>query len=115
VNIKDSGARETYSSGMVREPQGDREDFTLCFPEAVPYDEQLFVRFARHMTKGAAKYTRRNWEQAGTQEELERYYASAFRHFMQWYCGDTSEDHPAGIIFNIQAAEFVKGRLDGKW
>lgn len=115
TEIKDSGERATYNSGMVREPDNGRIDFTLCFPLAVPFDEQMFVRFAKHMTNGALKYTKRNWEKANSQEELDRYYASAFRHFMQWMHGEIDEDHASAILFNIWAAEFVKGRLEGKW
>ena len=50
----------------------------------------------------------RNWELASTYEELSRFKASAFRHFMQWFKGDTDEDHAAAVYFNINAFEYVK-------
>ena len=115
TEIKDSGERATYDSGMVREPDDGRIDFTLCFPKAVPFDEQIFIRFAKHLTAGAQKYSKRNWEKANSEEELNRYYVSAFRHFMQWFHGENDEDHAAAVWFNMMCVEFLNGRLQGKW
>ncbi len=57
----------------------------------------------------------RNWELAKTDEELERFKSSAFRHFMQWLSGEDDEDHASAVYFNIQCAEYVKWRmLNGK-
>jgi len=43
-------------------------------------------------------------------EEYEDFRASAFRHFIKWMKGQTDEDHAAAVFFNIQGAEYVKGR-----
>jgi hypothetical protein len=112
---KDSGEREEYASGMRRDTQDGKPNFGLTQPLAVPYDEQMLTRFAALMTRGAEKYGIRNWEIANSEEELERFKGSAFRHFQQWYCGETDEDHAAAIWFNVMCAEFVKGRLAGLW
>lgn len=64
------------------------------------------------MQRGAEKYGERNWENAKTWEELDRFEASAFRHFIQWIDGERDEDHAAAVIFNIAAAEYVKERLE---
>jgi hypothetical protein len=71
----------------------------------VPYEKQLLTRFAVHMAKGAQKYTERNWEKAKTTAELVRFRASLLRHVFQWLAGDRSEDHAAGIMFNLLAFE----------
>ena len=63
------------------------------------------------MTRGAEKYGRRNWQVANSQEELERFKASAFRHFVQWMAGEEDEDHMAAVMFNLNAAEHVKYQL----
>jgi hypothetical protein len=111
LTLKDEGGRQQYASGMIREPEGDRPRFDLCLPEEIPYEEQLLTRFAVHMAKGAEKYDVRQWEAANSKEELDRYRSSAFRHFIQWYCGETDEDHAAALMFNITAAEAVMRKL----
>lgn len=58
------------------------------------------------------KYGYRNWEKANSLEELIRFKASAFRHFMQWMMDETDEDHASAVFFNIQATEFVKEKLN---
>ena len=104
---KDSGKRESYDSGMVRDTQDGKPDFSLMFPE-MPYNEQPITRFAALMTRGAEKYGRRNWQVANSQEELERFKASAFRHFIQWLTGEKDEDHMAAVMFNLVACEHTK-------
>jgi hypothetical protein len=108
---KDSGVRSEYASGMVRDTQAGKPRFDLLLPKGVPYGEQMLTRFAELMARGADKYDERNWEKAGGQEELDRYYSSALRHLMQWVAGETDEDHAAAVMFNILAGEFVKRRM----
>lgn len=105
---KDSGEREKYDSGMVRDTNQGKPRFDLVLPEGVPYKDQLFTRVAELMARGAEKYGDRNWEKAAGAPELARAKESAFRHFMQWYLGETDEDHAAAVFFNIQEVEFVK-------
>ena len=108
---KDSGKRQNYDSGMRRDTQEGKPDFSLLLTD-LPYDEQLITRWAGLMTRGAEKYGRRNWQLANSQEELERFKASAFRHFMQWITGQDDEDHAAAVLFNINAAEYVKSKVE---
>lgn len=108
---KDSGERAQFESGMVRDTEEGKPRFDLTQPLGIPYEEQMLTRFANLMARGAEKYNERNWEQANSQKELDRYYSSAFRHFMQWYHGDVSEDHASACFFNITAAETVKWKL----
>lgn len=104
-DVKDSGQRATFESGMVRDTTDDKVDYTLAL------DGPMFKRLAEHLTKGAKKYEKRNWMKAAGQEELERFKESAVRHFLQWYWGDTDEDHAAAVYFNINGAEYVKERM----
>lgn len=105
---KDSGKREEYITGMRRDTQEGKPDFYLCLPKDVPYEEQLLTRFAELMQRGKAKYGNRNWECSRTDEELERFKSSAFRHFMQWINNETDEDHASAVLFNIMAVERLK-------
>jgi phytoene dehydrogenase-like protein len=108
---KDSGARAEYASGMVRDTDKGKARFDLLLPEGVPYKEQMLTRFAELMARGAEKYTRRNWEKAAGKEEMDRFKGSALRHMMQWFNGETDEDHAAAVFFNIMAYEATKYKI----
>lgn len=108
---KDSGVREEYESGMVRDTQDGKPDFSLLMPLDQGFEDQMLTRWAALMARGSSKYGKRNWEQASTEEELERFRSSAFRHFCQWMAGEVDEDHAAAVFFNISAAEYVKQQL----
>jgi hypothetical protein len=103
--VKDSGKRESFESGMVRDTTEGKTDYSLVL------DGPMFKRWAIHLTKGAIKYAKRNWMQANGQTELERFKESALRHFIAWFEGETDEDHAAGVFFNINGAEYVKDKL----
>lgn len=103
--------QETFSSGMKRKTQAHKPRFELIIPLSQRYDETLLYRWAKLMQKGTKEYSDRNWEQANSPEEIERFKAAAFRHFMQWLQGEEDQDHAAAILFNINGAEYVKGQL----
>lgn len=114
--VKDSGKREEFSSGMMRDTAEDKIDFSL------PLNGPMFERWAAHLTKGAKKYPdvkpgSPNWMLARGDAELARFKKSAVRHFIQWYNGMTDEDHAAAVFFNINGAEYVKNRgaLDARF
>jgi hypothetical protein len=102
--VKDSGQRAQFGSGMVRDVTDGKPDYSLAF------DGPMFERWAVHLTKGAAKYSKRNWMQADGDEELARFKESACRHFVQWMRGDVDEDHAAALFFNVNGVEYVKAR-----
>lgn len=108
--VKDSGQRQQYASGMVRDLQAGKLQYRRVF-----YGP-LVERLAQHLTKGAQKYPddadgTPNWLHAHSREELTRFYDSATRHFAQWLRGENEEDHFAAVVFNMNCAEYVKGRL----
>lgn len=112
--VKDSGVREEYDSGMRRDTNEGKIRYDLVVPENM--NEPMLKRWAVHMGKGAYKYGDRNWEKAAGAAELKRFRESAFRHFMQWYLGDLDEDHASAVYFNIQGAEYVREKLgDTDW
>jgi hypothetical protein len=104
-DIKDSGKRQTFESGMVRESPEDKVDYSLVM------DGPMLERWAVHLTKGAKKYSKRNWMKACGQEELDRFKESAVRHFFQWYHGHTDEDHAAAVFFNINGAAYAEKQM----
>ena len=103
--IKDSGERLTFSTGMQR----DSGQKTLR-PDLIWLPG--LIRLAQHYGKGALKYAERNWEKAKTVEEQLRFQASAFRHFIQWMRGDRDEDHMSAVIFNMFGYEYIRERLN---
>lgn len=103
--VKDSGQRMVLSSGMQRDTTEGKTDYSLVL------DGPMFERWAIHLTKGAAKYDKRNWMKATPGDgSYERFKESALRHFLQWYRGETDEDHASATFFNINGAEYVKTR-----
>ena len=103
---KDSGNRQEFSTGMVRDTSTNKIRYDLVY---MP----MFKRWAELMTRGAVKYSANNWKKAATQEELNRFKESAFRHFMTWFLDeDRSEDHGAAVFFNISGAEYVREKLN---
>lgn len=108
---KDSGKRQEYSTGMKRDINESKPRFDLILAKDMPYEEQFLTRWAKLMERGAVKYGERNWEKAGTQEELDRFGESAFRHLLQWLSGEDDEDHAAAVVFNLAGAEYVKWKL----
>jgi len=99
-----SSTQQMFSTGMVRDTSNNKPRYDLIY---LP----MITRWAELMARGAKHYGARNWEKASTQEELDRFKESAFRHFIQWFRGDTDEDHAAAVFFNISGVEYVKGRL----
>jgi hypothetical protein len=102
---------------MVRSSAAGKTDFTLAI------DGAMFERWAAHLTRATQPrgdfpgYPKRNWLRAkdGTPEEkaatMERARESALRHLIQWYRGDSDEDHAAAVFFNINVHETVKATL----
>ena len=107
--VKDTGEKAVFDSGMHRNVAKGKVRYDLVVP--VEMKDDMLTRWAEHMTKGAGIYGDRNWEKASGEEELERFRESAFRHFMQWWKGETDEDHAAAVFFNIQGAEYVKAKI----
>lgn len=102
---KDSGKREEFSTGMVRDTQDDKPRYDLL-------DRPFLRRWALLMARGAKKYGENNWKKAATEPEFARFQASATRHLFQWLDGDRTEDHAAAVAFNLAGAEMVAERLE---
>lgn len=109
---KDSGERAQFESGMQRDTEAGKPRFDLMIPLDVPYEDQFFTRVAALLGRGAVKYDDRNWEKANSEAELARMKSSAYRHFMQWLCGETDEDHAAATVFNLLAYETIRYKID---
>ena len=106
--VKDSGERKEFESGMVRDAENDKVDYTYVIPGP------MLDRWANHLTKGAVKYDRDNWLLGEGDEEYHRARRSAARHMIQWLRGETDEDHAAAVFFNLNAAEYFLERMNSE-
>ena len=112
--IKDSGRREEFAGGMVRDTQEGKLEGDRCA------EGPMLRRWGEHLTKGAVKYPdqapgKANWTLASGEAEYVRFRKSAWRHFMQWWAGEVDEDHAAAVFFNVNGDEYTKGvKADGK-
>ncbi len=93
--IQDSGKRQKFNTGSVRDTRDRKGRFDLISPFAMH-------RIAKHYEGGAVKYGDRNWEKG---QPIMRYLDSAERHInnlkMALLLGEQTEDHAAAIIWNI--------------
>jgi hypothetical protein len=91
--LSDSGLREYFDTGAIREPNDDRGRYDLIPPIALK-------ALAVHYERGAKKYEDRNWEKG---IPLSRHLNSALRHLQNFLEGDRSEDHLSACVFNCFA------------
>lgn len=90
---KDSGRRESHSSGAVRDDRTGKGRYDLVTPLALHRKAQLYER-------GALKYAARNWEKG---MPLSRYFDSGVRHAYNYLEGKRDEDHLAAASWNFDA------------
>lgn len=107
--VLDSGEREQFASGMVRDVTKGKTQWHRVA------DGPMLQRWAEHITAGAKKYPDidgvPNWMKAQSEAEYKRFREGAFRHFMQFMNGDNDEDHAAAVFFNINGMCYVQERM----
>ena len=72
TGLHDSGTRQQFEGGGVRDTAEGKPRFDLLWAEGVPYDAQFQTRMAQIWRMGAEKYAARNWELFHTPDALER-------------------------------------------
>jgi hypothetical protein len=103
---KDSGKREEYATGSMRDTTEGKGSYTSISPH-------MLRRLAMLMERGAKKYGLFNYQKG---QPFSRVVDSLMRHTNQARMGDESEDHKSAIIFNAMAwihfeEEIAAGRL----
>lgn len=101
---KDSGKRVKFNSGMNRDVQTGKSRYDLIY---TPF----LTDWADLMGRGAEKYGERDWEKADSIEELNRFKASAWRHFIQFMNGEIDEAHHSAVVFNLAAIQYLMDKL----
>ena len=100
--ILDSGKRQSFSSGAVRDTQESKGDFSLLSFYSI-------MELAKHFQRGASKYDKNNWRKG---INLSRYFDSTMRHLAKYAQGWTDEDHLISACWNIVALIETKKRIE---
>lgn len=90
IGMTDSGKRETFSTGAVRDSAEGKPRPDLFSPFAME-------RIGAWLELGSRKYEPRNWEKG---MEFSRVASSLHRHLMKFMQHDQTEDHLAAICVN---------------
>ena len=89
--VADSGERESFSTGAVRDTSGNKPRPDLISPF-------VLERIGSHMRRGADKYSAWNWAKGMPSS---RFYESLMRHLMKYAQGERDEDHLSAAAFNL--------------
>lgn len=102
VGMQDSGERQSFETGAVRDTAEGKSRPDLISPFATE-------RLGDWLMLGAQKYSERNWERG---IPVSRTLASLHRHLMKYQQGSKDEDHLAAIMCNamfiLHTEEMVK-------
>ncbi len=95
-SVQDSGKRQEFKTGSVRDTQEGKGRYDLV-------DDYALERIALHYEHGCVKYGDSNWRRG---QPLSRYLSSAKRHLSRWSRGkrgeiELKEDHLAAAAWNI--------------
>ena len=101
-SVKDSGERQSFTTGAVRDIQDNKGRYDLLPTRALR-------RLAEHYENGAKKYGDRNWEKG---IPLSRMMDSAMRHMFKALQGLTDEDHLTAVAWNILGIVELKERIE---
>lgn len=105
--IQDSGERQAFDTGAVRDTRTGKGRFDLISPFVMLDQAQL-------LEQGAIKYGDRNWEKG---MPFSRFLDSALRHLNKFVLGYTDENHLAQAIWNLncivhERAMIAHGKAD---
>ncbi len=103
---KDSGQREQYSTGMVRDTRSGKGRFDLIPAEALK-------RLAGVYERGSVKYGDNNWRKGAP---YSRFIDSALRHINSYLLNEQSqveqdEDHLSQAVFNLFALIYLEEKM----
>lgn len=99
--LKDSGSRQQFNSGAVRDNGEGKGRFDLL-------STQMLFRLAKHYENGALKYEPRNFEKG---MPISRCVDAAMRHLTKYLAGWNDEDHLAAVCWNIAAIMLYEERM----
>jgi hypothetical protein len=106
MRLKDSGAREEFSTGAVRDTAAGKGRFDLLAFSGI-------VDFAQQLELGANKYAARNWEKG---MPISRFAGSGLRHTVKAIMGFDDEPHLKAALWNLNCwSEGLQRIKSGLW
>ncbi len=96
--VKDSGQRQEFESGAMRDLDDNKPRYELIPVEALKRVAMLYA-------SGAKKYSDDNWKKG---MPYKRVLGSLLRHVHNFQEGDVSEDHLAAVVFNAMAIMYYQ-------
>jgi hypothetical protein len=99
--LNDSGKREQFETGSVRDTAEDKPRYELIPVEALE-------RLAMLYTRGAKVYGPDNWSRG---QPFRRVFGSMLRHAFAWAKGERDEDHLAAVAWNAFALMYFEEAL----
>lgn len=100
--IKDSGTRQEFSTGAVRDCPVGKGRIDLLPPWAL-------LRLSQHFEAGCAKYGDRNWERG---IPVCRYLDSGIRHALKFLASEADEPHLVAAAWNLICAMETLHRVE---
>jgi len=104
MKILDSGKRQRFPTGSVRDTRAGKGRYDLLPPEAIH-------AVALHFERGAKKYGESNWLLG---QPLSRYLDSALRHIFHVLAGHHDEPHAEAAAWNLLAFIETRARIKHK-
>jgi hypothetical protein len=101
MTLKDSGQRQEFGTGSVRDTQEGKGRYDLLPTRAIH-------ELAQHFQNGGKKYGDRNWENG---QPLSRYLSSGLRHAFQALQGETDENHAVAAAWNLMCFLETRARI----
>lgn len=99
--VKDSGERQDFGTGSVRDTRDGKGRFDL-----LPY--YAILKVAQHFEDGSKKYGDDNWRKG---QPLSRYFDSAQRHLAKFAMGFQDEPHLTAAIWNLMCYVETEKRI----
>ena len=100
--VKDSGKRQQFKTGSVRDTNEGKGRYDLLPTRAIR-------RLAEHYENGAKKYGDRNWEKG---QPFSRMLDSAMRHLFKALEGQKDEDHLTACAWNVLGVIELQERIE---
>lgn len=113
--LHDSGTRQQFEGGGVRDTAEGKPRFDLLWPKDVPYEAQFLTQMAQVLQQGAEKYAPRNWELFYTEEAKEHAQGSLGRHYANYMAGSTDEPHLILMACNLLMLATLEWKIANGW
>jgi len=100
---KQSKNNTIFPSGAIRDDRKGKLRMSLIPTTSLKRTMQRYL-------DGAEEYSENNWAKG---MDYSVFYDSAQRHMLQWWAGETDEDHLAAVVWNIMSLMYIEDTQPG--